>query len=62
MLEKLRFKVQKRFDGSIGLVEFFSTAMLKLIARKMGDKWFDSEGTLFHSVGITLKICKIELS
>ena len=62
VLDKLRFKVHKKFDGSIGLLEFFLTAMLRLIARNMGDKWFDSEGTLFQSEGITLKTCKIELA
>ena len=62
VLDKLRFKAHKKFDGSIGLVEFFLTAMLRLIALNMGDKWFDSEGTLFQSIGITLKTCKIELA
>ena len=62
VLDKLRFKAHKKFDGLIGLVEFFLTAMLRLIALNMGDKWFDSEGTLFQSVGITLKTCKIELA
>ena len=62
MLEKLRFKAHKKFDGSIGLVEFFLTAILRLIACNMGDKWFDSERTLFQSVGITLKTCKTELA
>ena len=46
MLHKLRFKVLK-FDGSIGLVEFFLTAILRLTAHNMGDKYFDFEGTLF---------------
>ena len=45
MLDKLRFKAHKKFDGSIGLVEFLLTAMLKLIALNMGDKWFDFDGT-----------------
>ena len=62
VLDKLRFKAHKKFDGSIGLVEFFLTAMLRLIALNMGDKWFDSEGTLFQSIDITLKTCKIELA
>ena len=62
VLDKLRFKEHKKFDGSIGLVEFFLTAMLRLIACNMGDKWFDSEGTLFQSEGITLKTCKTELT
>ena len=59
VLDKLHFKAHKKFDGLIGLVEFFLTAMLRLIALNMGDKWFDSEGTLFQSVGITLKTWKI---
>ena len=29
MCDKLRFKVHKKFDGSIGLLEFFLTAMLR---------------------------------
>ena len=58
MFDKLRFKL----DGLIGSVEFFLTAILRLIAHNMGGKWFDSEGTLFQSVGITLKTCKIELA
>ena len=62
VFDKLRFKAHKKFDGSIGLVEFFLTAILRLIACNMGDKWFDSEGTLFQSIGITLKTCKIELA
>ena len=62
MLDKLCFMVHKNFDGWIGLVEFFLTAMLRLIALNMGDKWFDSEGTLFQSIDITLKTCKIELA
>ena len=62
VLDKLRLKAHKKFDGLIGLVEFFLTAMLRLIALNMGDKWFDSEGTLFQSIDITLKTCKIELA
>ena len=62
MLHKLRFKVLKKFDGSIGLVEFFLTAILRLIARNMGDKYFDFEDTLFQSEGITIKTCTIELA
>ena len=62
MLGKLHFKAHKKFDGSIGLVEFFLTAILRLIACNMGDKWFNSEGTLFQSKGIILKTCKIELA
>ena len=56
--DSLRFKAHKMSDGSTGLFEFFFTAMLRLIARNIGDKAFDSEGTLFQRVGITLKICK----
>ena len=47
VLDKLGFKADKRFDGSMGFVEFFLTAILRLTARNMGDKWFESEGTLF---------------
>ena len=49
-------------DQYIGLVKFFFTAMLTLMARNTGDKGFDSEGTLFERVGITLRICKMELA
>ena len=45
VLDKLRFMAHKKFHRSIGLVEFFLTAMLRLIALNMGDRWFDSEGT-----------------
>ena len=62
VLAELRLKAHKKFDGLIGLVEFFLTAILRLIVCKMGGKWFDSEGTLFQSVGITLKTCQIELA
>ena len=58
VLDKLRFKAHKKLDGSIGLVQFFLTAMLRLIARKMGDKWFGSEETLLtcsSNVSITRK-------
>ena len=37
-------------------------AMFRLMARNIGDKVLDSEGTLFQRVGITLKICKMELA
>ena len=62
MVDSLRFKAHKKIDGSTGLVEFFFTAMLRLIACKIGNKVFDSEGTLFHWLGPTLKICKMELA
>ena len=54
MMDSLRFKAHKKLDGSTGLVEFFFTAMLRLIARNIGDKVFDSEGTLFQRLGTTL--------
>ena len=38
MFDKLDFQAHEKFDGSIGLMEFFWTAMLRLIARNMGDK------------------------
>ena len=47
MLHKLRFQALKKFDGSIGLMEFFLTAIFRLIAHNMGDKYFDFEGILF---------------
>ena len=36
--------------------------MLRLMARNIGDKVLDFEGTLFQRVGMTLKICKMELA
>ena len=62
MMDSLRFKAHKKLDGSTGLVEFFFTAMLRLIARNIGDKVFDSEGTLFQRLGTTLKTCKMEFA
>ena len=61
-LDSLRFKAHKKLDGSTGLVEFFFTAMLRLIAHNIGDKVFDSEGTLFQRLGTTLKTCKMEFA
>ena len=61
-LDSLRFKAHKKLDGSTGLLEFFFMAMLRLMACNIGDKVLDSEGTLFQRVGITLKICKMELA
>ena len=58
----LRFKTHKKLDGSTGLFEFFFMTMLRLMTRNIGDKVLDSEGTLFQRVGITLKICKMELA
>ena len=60
--DSLRFKAHKKLDGSTGLVEFFFTAMLRLIARNIGDKVFDSEGTLFQRFGTTLKAWKMEFA
>ena len=54
MMDSIRFKAHKELDGSTGLVEFFFTAMLRLIARNIGNKMFDSEGTLFQRFGTTL--------
>ena len=62
MMDSLRFKAYKKLVGSTALVEFFFTAMLRLIARNIGDKVFDSEGTLFPRFGTTPKICKMEFT
>ena len=48
------FKAHEKLDGSTGLVEFFFTVILRLIARNIGDKLFDSGGTLFQRLGTTL--------
>ena len=62
MIDSLRLKPHKKLDGSTGLVEFFFTAMLRLIARNIGNKVFDYEGTLFQRLGTLLKTCKIEFA
>ena len=62
IMDSLRFKAHKKLDGSTGLVEFFFTAMLRLIACNIGDRVFDSEGTLLQRLGTTLKICKMEFA
>ena len=61
-LDSLHFKAHKELDGSKGLFKFFFYGHVELIACNIGDKVFDSEGTLFQRVGITLKICKMELA
>ena len=62
MMDSLRFKAHKKLDRSTGLVEFCFTAMLRLIACNIGDRVFDSEGTLLQRLGTTLKICKMEFA
>ena len=62
MMDSLRFKAHKKLDGSTDLVEFFFTAMLRLIACNIGDKVFDSEGTLFQRLGTTINTCKMEFA
>ena len=61
IMDSFCFKTHKKLDGSTGLAEFLFTAMLRLIACNICDKVFDSEGILFKKVGITPKICKMEL-
>ena len=61
-LDSLRFKANKKLDGSTVLFEFFFMAMLRLMAHNIGDKVFGSERTLFQRVGMTVKICKMELA
>ena len=62
MMDSLPFKAHKKLDGSTGLVEFFFTAMLILIACNTGDRVFDSKRTQFQRLGITPKICKMEFA
>ena len=62
MMDSLRFKAHKKLDGSTGLVKFSFTAMLKLLACNIGDKVFDSEGTLFKRLDTALKTCKMEIA
>ena len=45
-LDSLRFKAHKKLDGSTGLLEFFFTVMLRLMARNIGDRVLDSVGLL----------------
>ena len=45
MMDNLHFKALKKLDGSTGLVKFFFTAMLRMIARNIDEKVLDSEGT-----------------
>ena len=61
-MDSLCFKANKKFDGSTRPAEFFFTAMLRLIACNIGNKVFDSEGTLFQRLGTTLKTCKMEFA
>ena len=49
-------------DGSTGLVEFYFTAMLRLRARNIDNKVFDSERTMFQKLDTTLKICKMRFA
>ena len=53
-------KVFKK-DESMRLIEFFFTVTLKVIACKVDNKKFDSEGTLFQRIGIIITICQMEL-
>ena len=62
MMDSLYFKAHKMLDGSSGLTEFFFKAMLRLLARNIGGKVFDSEGALFQRLGTTLKTCKMEFA
>ena len=62
-LDRLGLKAHKKLGGSTGFLEFFFMVMLRLMALNIGDKvLLDSEGSLFQRVGITLKICKMELA
>ena len=62
MMDSLGFLAHKKLDGLTGLVEFFFTAMVRLIARNIGNKAFDSEGTLFQRFDATLKTYKMEFA
>ena len=55
MLDSLHFKAHRKLGGSTGFVEFFFTAMLRLIAGNIGHKVCDSRGTLLPRVSITLQ-------
>ena len=62
MMVSLCFKAHEKLDGSTSLVEFFFIAMLRLRACNIGNKVFDSEGTLFQRLSTALKICKMEFA
>ena len=62
MMDSLRFKAHKKWDRSTALIEYFFTVMFRLLAGNIGDKVFDSEGTLFQRLGKTLKTCKMEFA
>ena len=50
-MDRLSFKNHRKLDGSTGLVKFFFTAALRLIVCNIGNKVFDSQGTLFQRLG-----------
>ena len=58
MMDSLRFKAHKKLDGSKGLVEFFFTAMLRLIACNIGDRVFDSEENSKAKYLLILVLCQ----
>ena len=60
MMDSLCFNAHKKLDGSTGLLEFFFTAILRMIACNMSNKVFDFERTLFQRLGTTLRTCKME--
>ena len=62
MMDSLSFKGHKKLEGSIVLVEFFFTAMLRQIARSVSNKVSDSEGTLFQRLGTTVTTYNIEFA
>ena len=62
MMDRLSFKAHKKLEGSIVLVEFFFTAMLRQIACSVSNKVSDSEGTLFQRLGTTVTTYKIEFA
>ena len=62
IIDSLRFKAHKKLDGSISLVEFFFTAMLRLIACNIRDQVFDFLATLIQMLGTTQKTCKMEFA
>ena len=49
----------KIFDGSTGLFHLDFISMLRIIDLRSGDKYGDSDGTLFQSSGKTLSVWRI---
>ena len=53
-------RVHKKFDGSTGLLDLYFIFMFRVIdLLRSGDKDGDSDGTLPHSDGKTVSVCRM---